>query len=84
MVGHTYKNTYTACTAIVDQKCPICGKNFVPAPYHHWKIKKKKSKGVKWENVCSYSCMRVWEKEVEKEEAKKEEEKKKKKESKNE
>lgn len=39
-------------------KCPICKKQFLPAPLHQWKIKKN---GVKVK-VCSYSCMRVWEK----------------------
>lgn len=37
--------------------CPICGKSFVPAPEHAWDI----DYGRKL--VCSYTCMRVWEKE---------------------
>ena len=31
--------------------CPICRKNFIPAPEHAWRI----GNGVR---VCSYSCMR--------------------------
>lgn len=30
-------------------KCPVCGKEFYPAPYHQW----KSSRGTR---VCSYSC----------------------------
>ena len=30
-------------------KCPVCGREFYPAPYHQW----KSSHGAK---VCSYSC----------------------------
>lgn len=30
-------------------KCPVCGREFYPAPYHQW----KSSRGAK---VCSYSC----------------------------
>lgn len=35
--------------------CPICGKTFVPAPMHIYKIKYGKK-------VCSYHCMRKYEK----------------------
>lgn len=34
---------------IYDAKCPVCGKNFVPAPFHVYKNKKGKL-------VCSYHC----------------------------
>lgn len=39
--------------------CPVCGKQFIPAPQHAWKIGE-----VEWrpELVCTYSCMRTWEK----------------------
>lgn len=37
--------------------CPICKKNFIPAPEHAWKIG-----GEHRALVCSYTCMRVWEK----------------------
>jgi hypothetical protein len=44
-----------------ENKCPICGKKFIAAPYHGWIIKEtEKRRGTK---VCSYSCMRKWEKE---------------------
>lgn len=41
-------------------KCPICGKQFTPAIEHYWMI------GDYWteerdDPVCSYSCMRKWE-----------------------
>lgn len=38
--------------------CPICGKRFLPAPQHSWKINGKHGGG---ELVCRYSCMRKWE-----------------------
>lgn len=45
-------------------ECPICGKNFIPAPEHYWQIGNYglETRGV---YVCSYSCMRKWEKEQE-------------------
>jgi DNA-directed RNA polymerase specialized sigma subunit len=45
-------------------ECPICGKKFIPAPEHRWQIGQW---GVetRHENVCSYTCMRKWEKEQE-------------------
>lgn len=39
--------------------CPICGKNFIPAPEHGWRVGSEKE----YKLVCSYTCMRVWEKE---------------------
>lgn len=60
--------------------CPICGKEFSPAPLHSWKIGNVDRIGGASpeldENfvpdsdrytrlVCSYHCMRVWEKERE-------------------
>ena len=44
--------------------CPICGKKFIPAPEHYWKIGQWGSEE-RTDVVCSYSCMRVWEKEQE-------------------
>ena len=48
----------------LPQKCPVCGKKFIPAPEHYWKIGTGPN-GIdtRTKNVCSYSCMRVWEKE---------------------
>ena len=37
--------------------CPICGKNFNPAPEHAYHIKRGQKNF-----VCSWSCMRKWEK----------------------
>lgn len=39
------------------KKCPVCGKNFIPAPEHAYKT--EGSYGVL---VCTYSCMRNAEK----------------------
>ncbi len=39
--------------------CPICGKEFLPAGQHYWKIGDIPSKE---QLVCTYSCMRKWEK----------------------
>jgi hypothetical protein len=41
-------------------KCPICGKTFYHEPEHAYKIGHTNSKGGKL--VCSYTCMRKWEK----------------------
>lgn len=35
--------------------CPICKQKFAPAVEHAWKIDTDRL-------VCSYSCMRIWEK----------------------
>ncbi len=43
-------------------KCPICGKMFVPAPQHYWKIQ---TGYYEYKKVCTYSCMRVWERKEE-------------------
>lgn len=46
------------------EECPICGKKFVPAAQHMWKIGGWGNiSGERREVVCSYSCMRKWEKE---------------------
>lgn len=46
----------------VMRKCPICGKEFLPAGQHSYKIgtivKQQKL-------VCTYTCMRKWEREQE-------------------
>lgn len=41
------------------QICPICGKEFLPASQHYWRIGDVPSRE---RLVCSYSCMRKWEK----------------------
>lgn len=46
--------------------CPVCGKKFVPAVEHMWKIGCWGNIGeFRHVRVCSYSCMRNWEKEQE-------------------
>ena len=42
--------------------CPICKNNFIPAPQHIWKIK---SSSYHFKLVCSYKCMREFEKQKE-------------------
>lgn len=44
------------------KECPICKKNFIPAPEHYWKIDVD---GSRPRLVCSYTCMRAWENEQE-------------------
>lgn len=39
--------------------CPICGKKYIAAPEHAWRIGAEKV----YKLVCSYTCMRAWEKE---------------------
>lgn len=47
--------------------CPICKKMFAPAPMHYWKIGKARMTNCEFRTrntlVCSYTCMRTWEKE---------------------
>lgn len=44
--------------------CPICGKHFIPAVEHMWKIGGwSHIEDGRTEKVCSYTCMRKWEKE---------------------
>lgn len=38
-------------------KCPVCGKMFKPAPEHSYSIENNKKR-----YVCSWTCMRKWEK----------------------
>lgn len=49
----------TRCLPI---NCPICGKKFIPAPEHAWGIGNWGG-DTRDELVCSYTCMRKWEKE---------------------
>ena len=50
-------------------KCPICGKSFVPAPYHVYKMFIKGS----YRYLCSWSCYRKAEREKENKKKTKEE-----------
>lgn len=51
-----------------ERICPICGKNFIPAPYHYWKINSTTAQSLDGDPitfgtlVCTYTCMRKWEK----------------------
>lgn len=36
------------------ERCPVCGKEFVPAPLHAYKDQRARTKKL----VCSYTCMR--------------------------
>lgn len=40
------------------ETCPVCGKGFTPAPQHVYKVRIKSSD----RHVCSWSCVRTWEK----------------------
>lgn len=40
--------------------CPVCGKGFIPAPEHVYKIRKSKH----YILVCSWKCVRSHEKEM--------------------
>jgi hypothetical protein len=42
-----------------EKKCPVCGKKFHPMPDHALRIGGEDSRQL----VCTYSCMRKWEKE---------------------
>ena len=56
------KKTMTVFMVRSSAKCPVCGETFFYDPEHAYKIgfNKGKTTGKK---VCSYSCMRKWEKE---------------------
>ena len=43
----------------VKKTCPVCGLEFIPAPMHSYKVGNSAHNKL----VCSYSCMRKWEKE---------------------
>ena len=43
----------------VMRTCPLCGKEFLPAGMHSWTIG---NNSMTQELVCSYTCMRKWEK----------------------
>ena len=45
---------------VILKVCPVCGKEFVPAPWHVYKDKRK---GGNRKFVCSYGCMRKSERE---------------------
>ena len=42
---------------ITESICPICKKEYIPAPEHSYKIPTKKT----FRKVCSYHCMRDYE-----------------------
>lgn len=58
-MNHTFNtmNSFYHSENEARMTCPVCGKNFNPAPEHAYHIKR----GYK-NLVCSYSCMRKWEK----------------------
>lgn len=59
MGEHHVKNSWEVET------CPVCGKDFLPASQHGWKI----GEGTKEQLVCTYPCQRAWEKASEKKKA---------------
>lgn len=47
-----------------ERFCPVCGKLFYVARYNQFKIREYyDNRTYKLKNVCSYGCMRKWEKE---------------------
>ena len=46
------------CYGIVERKCPICGKVFIPAPLHAY----KRAHGGRMKWLCSYHCLLEWDK----------------------
>lgn len=42
------------CNSIRESICPVCGKKFIPAIMHLYKMKI----GSKYKKVCSYTCAR--------------------------
>lgn len=42
---------------LIQSVCPVCKKKYYAAPDHAWKIGSGAGR-----RVCSYSCMRKWEK----------------------
>lgn len=46
----------------VMEKCPVCGKEFLPAGLHSYRI----GTNTKPKLVCTYTCQRKWEQEQEK------------------
>lgn len=42
-----------------ERVCPVCGERFSPAIEHAWVIGKRTGKTKRY--VCSYTCMRAWE-----------------------
>ena len=46
------------------KKCPVCGKTFIPAPLHAYKVSMKhRCGGIYDKLVCSWHCLRAYEKE---------------------
>lgn len=58
-MNHTFNtmNSFYHSENEARTTCPVCGKKFNPAPEHAYYIKKSRKNF-----VCSYSCMRKWEK----------------------
>ena len=56
------KKTMTVFMVRSSAECPVCGKTFFYDPEHAWMIGYGKN-GYGGKKVCSYTCMRKWEKE---------------------
>lgn len=52
-------NREPKCIHLIMRKCPVCGEQFKLEVEHYWRI----GTGEKGKHVCSYHCMRKWEKE---------------------
>ena len=58
-MSHTFNtmNAFYHSENEARKTCPVCGKAFAPAPEHAYYIKNNRSI-----LVCSYTCMRKWDK----------------------
>lgn len=57
-MNFTSMSSFTSTDNKKQEKCPVCGKMFKPAPEHAYHIGSSQKR-----RVCTYSCMRKWEKE---------------------
>ena len=49
----------------LNLKCPICGKQFHASYTHQYAIKTYCGKSTSIQKLCSYTCQRKWEREME-------------------
>lgn len=57
-MNFTAMSSFSSMDNKQQEKCPVCGKMFKAAPEHAYHIGKSKKR-----RVCTYGCMRKWEKE---------------------
>lgn len=57
-MNFTSMSSFSSMDNKQQEKCPVCGKMFKAAPEHAYHIGKSKKR-----RVCTYGCMRKWQKE---------------------